>query len=46
MSQHQLRRILVVDSQDALVGIVAQADIATRLNEPHKTGEVVKEISE
>ena len=46
MSQHQLRRILVVDAEDGLVGIIAQADIATRLNEPEKTGEVVKEISQ
>jgi hypothetical protein len=29
-----------------LVGIIAQADVATRMNEPEKTGEVVKEISE
>ena len=46
MSKNQLRRILVVDDSDTLVGIIAQADIATRMNEPEKTGEVVKEISE
>jgi CBS domain-containing protein len=46
MSKHQLRRILVVDADNMLVGIIAQADIATRMNEPEKTGEVVKEISE
>lgn len=46
MSRHQLRRILVVDENDKLIGIIAQADIATRMNEPEKTGEVVKEISE
>ena len=46
MSKNQLRRILVVDDNDTLVGIIAQADIATRMNEPEKTGEVVKEISE
>lgn len=46
MSRHQLRRILVVDENDKLIGIIAQADIATRINEPEKTGEVVKEISE
>ena len=44
MSKNQLRRILVVDDSDTLVGIIAQADIATRMNEPEKTGEVVKEI--
>lgn len=46
MSQHQLRRILVVDEKDTLVGIIAQADIATRMNQPETTGEVVKDISE
>lgn len=46
MSQHQLRRILVVDENENLVGIIAQADIATRMNKPEQTGEVVKEISE
>jgi CBS domain-containing protein len=46
MSRHQLRRIPVVDQENRLVGIIAQADVATRMNEPEKTGEVVKEISE
>ena len=46
MSQHQRRRILVVDDKENLVGIIAQADIATRMNKPEQTGEVVKEISE
>lgn len=46
MSKHQLRRIPVVDTNNMLVGIIAQADVATRMNEPEKTGEVVKEISE
>ncbi len=46
MSTQQLRRIPVVDDGNMLVGIIAQADIATRMNSPEKTGEVVKEISE
>lgn len=46
MSTQQLRRIPVVDDGDMLVGIIAQADIATRMDRPDKTGEVVKEISE
>jgi CBS domain-containing protein len=45
MSKNQLRRIPVVDDGNMLVGIIAQADVATRLN-PEKTGEVVREISE
>jgi CBS domain-containing protein len=46
MSTQQLRRIPVVDNNNMLLGIIAQADIATRMNEPEKTGEVVKDISE
>jgi CBS domain-containing protein len=45
MSQHQLRRIPVVDHEYRIVGIISQADVATRINQPEKTAEVVKEIS-
>jgi CBS-domain-containing membrane protein len=41
-----LRRIPVVDHDDHIVGIIAQADVATRLDKPQKTAEVVKEISQ
>src|SRR5512134_1766781 len=46
MAQYQLRRIPVVEENMRLVGIISQADVATRLDEPDKTGEVVKEISQ
>ena len=46
MARNQLRRILVVDGDNHLVGIIAQADVATRMDEPEKTAEVVKEISQ
>jgi CBS domain-containing protein len=46
MADHQLRRIPVVDYDNRIVGIIAQADIATRINEPEKTAAVVKEISQ
>jgi len=46
MAQYQLRRIPVVEDDNRLVGIISQADIATRVGEPEKTAEVVKEISE
>jgi CBS domain-containing protein len=46
MSTQQLRRIPVVDDGNMLLGIIAQADIATRMDRPEKTGEVVKDISE
>ncbi len=46
MSEHQLRRIPVVDNDNKVVGIIAQADVATRVNQPEKTAEMVKEISQ
>ena len=45
MAEYQLRRIPVVDTDGMLVGIISQADVATRLNEPETTAEVVREIS-
>jgi CBS domain-containing protein len=46
MSEHQLRRIPVVDDGNKLVGIIAQADVATRVNQPQKTAETVEGISQ
>jgi CBS domain-containing protein len=46
MAEHQLRRIPVVDNDNKIVGIIAQADVATRADQPEKTAEVVKEISQ
>ncbi len=46
MSENQLRRIVIVDSVNKVVGIISQADVATRVNQPEKTAEVVKEISQ
>ena len=45
MEDHQVRRIPVVDDGDHIIGIIAQADIATRVKQPERTAEVVKEIS-
>jgi CBS domain-containing protein len=46
MAKHQLRRIPIVDNDYRIVGIIAQADVATRMNQPEKTAEMVKEISQ
>ena len=46
MAEHQLRRIPVVDNDHRIVGIIAQADVATRVDQPEKTAEMVKEISQ
>jgi CBS domain-containing protein len=45
MAEHQLRRIPIVDNDNKVVGIIAQADVATRADQPEKTAEMVKEIS-
>jgi CBS domain-containing protein len=46
MSIHQVRRIPVMDQNRRIVGIIAQGDIATRLDNAQKTGELVEKISE
>lgn len=46
MQENQIRRIPVVDNADHLIGIIAQADVATRLGQPSATGKVVEQISE
>ncbi len=44
MSEHQLRRIPVVDGDNRILGIISQADVATRVDQPEKTAAVVKGI--
>jgi CBS domain-containing protein len=46
MVEHQLRRIPVLDNDNKIVGIIAQADVATRVNQPEKTAAMVKGISQ
>lgn len=46
MASRQVRRVPIVDTDGAIVGIVSQADIATRLASPQETGQVVQAISE
>jgi len=46
MAEHQLRRIPIVDKDNKILGIIAQADVATRVNQPEKTAAMVKEISQ
>lgn len=46
MADYQLRRIPVLDNGNRIVGIIAQADIATRLDQPEKTASMVKDISQ
>ena len=46
MSSRQVRRVPVVDEGGRLVGIIAQADVATRMKRDETTGELVEAISE
>ncbi len=45
MSKFQYRRLPVVDADNKILGIIAQADIATRVDEPQETAALVKNIS-
>jgi CBS domain-containing protein len=44
MADRQIRRIPVVDNEQKVVGIIAQADVATKVSS-NKSAEVVKDIS-
>lgn len=46
MSDNQVRRVPVVDDRGMIVGIVAQADIATDTEDMRKVARTVEEISE
>ncbi len=46
MAEHQLRRIPVVDKNKKVIGIIAQADVATRVDQPKNFTNMVKEISQ
>lgn len=46
MARHQVRRIPVVDDENRVIGILSQADVATRSDNDKRTAEVVKEISQ
>ena len=46
MAERQVRRMPIVDRDGRLTGIIAQADVATRVNRDTTTGELVEAISE
>lgn len=45
MGEYQIRRVPVIDQGGRLVGIISQADVATRFHEREITVERVEEIS-
>lgn len=46
MAQYQVRRIPIVDGKDRIVGIISQADVATRVDAPQRTAEVLESVSQ
>jgi CBS domain-containing protein len=46
MGERQVRRMPIVDEAGRLSGIIAQADVATRVSRDKTTGELVEAISE
>ena len=44
-AEHQLRGFPVADNDNKIVGMIAQADVALRVDQPEKPSEVVKGIS-
>ena len=46
MAERQVRRMPVVDGSGRLVGIIAQADVATRVNRDSEPASCVEAISE
>ena len=46
MSEHQIRRLPVVDGDDRLVGIVSLGDLAVKEHRDARTGETLENISE
>ncbi|HKI54850.1 MAG TPA: CBS domain-containing protein [Anaerolineales bacterium] len=45
MSEHQLRRIPVIDKNRKILGMISQADVAIHYGHPKRTAAMVKEIS-
>ena len=44
-AHNQVRRLLAIDQNGKIVGIISQADIALNVSE-HETAEVLKEVSQ
>ena len=46
MQQHEVRRVLIFDHTQQLVGVVSLGDISKAAGEEHLAGETLKEIAE
>lgn len=45
MADRQIRRLPVLSQEEKLVGIIALADLATRVSEAHASSEVLEHVS-
>lgn len=45
MQERQIRRMPIVDAEDRVIGIIAQADLALKDNKPEQVSKTVAEIS-
>ena len=46
MAERQVRRIPVVDAEGHVLGVISQADVATKEQRDRQTGQIVEKISE
>jgi len=46
MSEHQVRRIPIVNNKNKILGMLSQADVAMRYDHPKRTMAMVKNISQ
>ncbi len=46
MEEHRIRRVLVTDNFERVVGVIAESDIALRLHDLGKTGELVTAVTQ
>jgi len=46
MEKHRIRRVLVTDNSERVVGVIAESDVALRLHDLGKTGELVAAVTQ
>ncbi len=46
MEKNRVRRVLIVDNAERVVGVIAESDVALRLRDERKTGEVVSAVAQ
>jgi CBS-domain-containing membrane protein len=46
MCKHQVRRLIVLDDQDQICGVVSLGDIATKCRDPQIDAKIIEIVSE